>query len=125
VPHRTIVQYEGGKAKQLDSAYMRDEQEQAREIIDLLNIFREEGVDSVFLNTTSLNLSKHGAGGLKVLLNFHSISVGGQAGPELARRAGRKWGPLRRDEVLHGWELRDRLKTPQIVSTSVRTASPE
>jgi hypothetical protein len=53
VPHRIIVQYEGGKAKQLDGAYMRDEQEQAREIIDLLNIFREEGVDSVFLNTFS------------------------------------------------------------------------
>jgi len=48
-----VVQYEGGKAKQLDGDYLRDEKEQAREIIDLLKIFREEGVDFVFLNTFS------------------------------------------------------------------------
>jgi hypothetical protein len=48
-----IVQYEGGKPKHLDGDYIRDEKEQAREIVSLLNIFREEGVDSVFLNTFS------------------------------------------------------------------------
>jgi hypothetical protein len=46
-----IVEYEGGREKQLDGDYVRDEHEQAREIVDLLNIFRDEGVDSVFVNT--------------------------------------------------------------------------
>jgi hypothetical protein len=50
-----IVEYdEHGHEKQLDADnYLRDEQEQAREILDLLTIFREEGVDSVFVNTFS------------------------------------------------------------------------
>ncbi|HLJ45322.1 MAG TPA: hypothetical protein VKU01_04910 [Bryobacteraceae bacterium] len=48
-----IVQYgEDGRAKQLDADdYIRDEDEQAAEIVDLVEIFREEGVDSVFVNT--------------------------------------------------------------------------
>ena len=55
-----IVQYdEGGKAIRLDGDYIRDEQEQAREIIDLLSIFREEGVDSVFVNTFSSYFLPH------------------------------------------------------------------
>jgi hypothetical protein len=33
---------EGGKAKQLDGDYMRDEKEQAPEIIDLLKIFERK-----------------------------------------------------------------------------------
>jgi len=84
-----IVQYERGKAKQLDGDYTRDEKEQTREIIDLLNIFREEGVDSVFLNTFSsyhlphredpredLDMASYGV--VKVLENSH-----GAAYPEM------------------------------------------
>ena len=48
-----IVEYENGRETQLDGDYVRDEEEQAREIVDLLTIFREEGVDSVFVNTFS------------------------------------------------------------------------
>ena len=85
-----IVQFdEGGKAKQLDGDYIRDEKEQAREIIDVLNIFREEGVDSVFVNTFSSYFLPHrenpredldmaNAGVVKVLENNH-----GAAYPEM------------------------------------------
>jgi hypothetical protein len=84
-----IVEYEGGKAKKLNGDYVRDEKEQAREIIDLLKIFREEGVDSVFLNTFSsyhlphrensredLDMASYGM--VKVLENSH-----GTAYPEM------------------------------------------
>ncbi len=54
-----IVEYEAGKAKQLDGEYVRDEDEQAGEIIDVLEIFREEGVDSVFVNTFACYFLPH------------------------------------------------------------------
>jgi hypothetical protein len=46
-----IVEWDGAKAVRLNGDYTRDENEQATEIRDLLEIFNVEGVDSVFLNT--------------------------------------------------------------------------
>ena len=54
-----IVEYDDGRPIRLDGEYVRDEDEQAREIIDMLNTFREEDVDSVFVNTFSSYFLPH------------------------------------------------------------------
>ena len=47
----SIVEWVGGKATRLNGVYIRDENEQAAYIIELLEIFKAEKVDSVFVNT--------------------------------------------------------------------------
>jgi hypothetical protein len=46
-----IVEWDGARAGRLNGDYTRDEEEQAREIGELLDIYEGEGVDAVFLNT--------------------------------------------------------------------------
>lgn len=46
-----IVEYEGGHPVRLRGEYERDEAEQARLITELVTLFEEEGVDSVFVCT--------------------------------------------------------------------------
>jgi hypothetical protein len=46
-----IVEWDGARAVRLDGDYIRDEHEQAAHLLELLDIFDDEGVDSAFVNT--------------------------------------------------------------------------
>jgi hypothetical protein len=47
----SIIEWVDGRAHQLDGMYVRDENEQAAYILELLQIFEAEKVDAVFVNT--------------------------------------------------------------------------
>lgn len=100
-----IVEWDGGHPVRLDGDYVRDEDEQARYLREVLQLLDEEGVDSAFVYTFArfdlphrtgpredLDLASHGVvkvldGGWEPKAAFHAVASCYAAGPTPSPRS--------------------------------------